>query len=471
MKRNERLLLNTIIIAIGTFTTKALSFIMVPFYTVWLSPEEYGNFDLLITYISFFIPFATFQLEQAIFRFCIENKDNSKKYYSNAIIKVFANILICNFIILLLLRDKSYLIPFIIYFDCYAIYNCSSEYLRGIEKIKMYSVINVVVSVIIVLLNITLVYIKKLQIEGMLWSYAIAYLIGIILINFIESPMKDIFKNRDKTVEKEMMRYALPLIPNSISWWITHITDRTVIKIVMGNFYNGIYAVSCKIPTLVNILFSVFNLSWQQTAIKSLNDADKTKFYNDIYNKLIKFLYTSSYIILSITPFIFEFFIAKDYYQGIYQIPIILNGIIFLSIAQFLNAIFLANKDTKSVGITTTIVAVINFLINICFINFIGLTAASLSTLISYFVLFFIRHKKLATMFENKKIMKRIVIYNIIYILYSVIINIKFNLILNSIIVLTAISLFFIKNRKIISKIINKFLRKGKKEEDESFNY
>ena len=50
MAKNQRnLFKNTIIIGIGTICTKLISFIMIPFYTKWLSPDEYGDYDLIIS--------------------------------------------------------------------------------------------------------------------------------------------------------------------------------------------------------------------------------------------------------------------------------------------------------------------------------------------------------------------------------------------------------------------------------------
>ena len=46
-KSNDSLAKNTILLSIGTFMTKGLSFIMVPIFSRWLSTEDYGTFDLL----------------------------------------------------------------------------------------------------------------------------------------------------------------------------------------------------------------------------------------------------------------------------------------------------------------------------------------------------------------------------------------------------------------------------------------
>ena len=77
LNQKNNLFKNTVIIGIGTICTKILGFIMLPLYTLWLSPEEYGEYDLTVSYISLIIPFITMQLEQAIFRFIKRNKDDS----------------------------------------------------------------------------------------------------------------------------------------------------------------------------------------------------------------------------------------------------------------------------------------------------------------------------------------------------------------------------------------------------------
>lgn len=63
--------------------------------------------------------------------------------------------------------------------------------------------------------------------------------------------------------------------------------------------------------------------------------------------------------------------------------------------SSFYGGIFVGVKNTDNLGITSMIAAITNIGINIVLINIIGLYAASISTLISYFVLFLIRYFKL----------------------------------------------------------------------------
>lgn len=236
MTRSEKLLKNTLIIGIGNFSTKFLTFIMLPFYTKWLSPDAYGEFDLLVTYVMLIISFATLQLEQAIFRFSLKNKEKSKAYFLNALFVVLIILTFISIIIKYFFAKIEYINLFIFYYFVYAIFNCFLEYLRGIDKLKKYSLINIVVTMSIIICNIILVYYLKLNVDGMLLSYCLSYSIGIVLIGFSENIFLIKLKNLNES--KEMIKYSLPLIPNSVSWWITSISDRIIINSTIGVYYN-----------------------------------------------------------------------------------------------------------------------------------------------------------------------------------------------------------------------------------------
>ena len=75
MEREKSLVKNTIILSIGNLFTKLITFFLLPLYTAILSTEEYGIVDLLNTLVSLLLPIVTFQIEQAVFRYLIENRE------------------------------------------------------------------------------------------------------------------------------------------------------------------------------------------------------------------------------------------------------------------------------------------------------------------------------------------------------------------------------------------------------------
>lgn len=74
MNREEKLFKNTIILAIGTLVPKIASLITLPLLTGYLTTEEYGSYDLILTLVSLILPAATLQIQTAAFRFLVEHR-------------------------------------------------------------------------------------------------------------------------------------------------------------------------------------------------------------------------------------------------------------------------------------------------------------------------------------------------------------------------------------------------------------
>ena len=69
-----------------------------------------------------------------------------------------------------------------------------------------------------------------------------------------------------------MLAYCVPLIPTAVFWWIMGVSDRYLVKWLVGSDANGIYAVAYKIPTILTILATVFMDAWQLSAIAESGD-------------------------------------------------------------------------------------------------------------------------------------------------------------------------------------------------------
>lgn len=82
VNKNKELAVNTAILTIGRICTQFMSFFLMPLYTAALSTEEYGVVDLVGTYTSLLLPVALLQIDQALFRFLIDkrNDEDGKKY-------------------------------------------------------------------------------------------------------------------------------------------------------------------------------------------------------------------------------------------------------------------------------------------------------------------------------------------------------------------------------------------------------
>lgn len=66
------------------------------------------------------------------------------------------------------------------------------------------------------------------------------------------------FKCIDKKILKMILKYSIPLVPNSLMWWIMAAGDKYIINYFLGDSANGIYSLALKIPQIINMVYSLF---------------------------------------------------------------------------------------------------------------------------------------------------------------------------------------------------------------------
>ena len=399
MNRKKELIKNTLIISVGKFSTKIISFLLLPLYTSILIPAEKGQVELLNRISLFLIPFMTLEMDEALFRFLIEAKtDNDKKnVFSQVALFSLISSLMWSVIIFIAGNLLHYEYTNWLIFYCLAsfIYTVVSGFLRGEGNFKMYTLLAFVNSVINISLNVLFLAVLKMGLTGMFLSYIIAsFLTGIYGAIYVKAYKLVSFKGSHKKM-REMIKYSLPLVPSTISWSVISLTDTLMIKLNLGDHANGIYGTSNTFPTIMNTLYSFFNTSWRESASRAVDSNSKNEFYGSVYLTIRHFLMGVSILIIGFLPFVFGILINESYNESYTYIPLMVISVYFSNLASFSSGIFTAYKDTKILGKTTFVAAMVNLSFNFLLINRLGLFAPILGTLFSYIGITLYRNYKL----------------------------------------------------------------------------
>ena len=92
--RTKNLIKGTLIYAIGNFGSKILVFLIVPLYTFYISTEDMGNYDLLMTTINLLTPIVTMQISDAAFRWMVRRDEGNEIYIRSTLQVLFINSII-----------------------------------------------------------------------------------------------------------------------------------------------------------------------------------------------------------------------------------------------------------------------------------------------------------------------------------------------------------------------------------------
>ena len=422
MNKNKELVKNTIIIFIGKFCTQFITLLLLPLYTHFLSTEDYGYIDLIQTYLTFFIPLILLKIDAGIFRFLIDarkSEEEKNKIITNGIFIMFVELIISTILFAVAVKIFSikYSILIVMNLISLSVLTFLLQIVRGIGKNKQYSFSSIIAAIVTIVLN--LIFLVGFHKNGkyVLIASLISNIICTIYLLIVNKILKNVkIKYIDKKLIKDLLKYSIPMIPNELSWWIVHVSDRTIISYALGVAANGIYSVSCKFSNILSSIFNIFNLSWQESAALHINDTDKDEFFSNVINKVFNLFICFCIGILACLPFVFELLIKDSYREAYKYVPILLLANIFSVLIGLIGSIYVAKKMTKEVAKTTMIAAIINLTIDIALIKVIGIYAAAISTLVSYMLLAIYRYIDVQKYVKVKIPIKNIVVNSIIFI-------------------------------------------------------
>lgn len=390
MNRQKELAKNTIILTMGKICTQFVSFLLLPLYTALLVPEEFGIIDLFNTYITLLTPIFNWQFENGLFRFLIDfrnDKEKQKALFSTVFI---TNIIQCGIYGLFFLAFQGFISSeykvFLVY-DVMAniIMNTLLQFPRGLGKNGVYSIGSFVSASSTVVLNVLFIAVFKWGAYGMFVATLSAKAITIVYLFVVMKTWQYFSLSAvDKNLFKSVTRYSFPLIPNQLSWWVVGASDRTIVSNFLSVAINGIYSVANKFSTVFVTFYNLFNLAWTESVSLHMDDKDRDDFLTDMINTMFNLFVAVDIGIIACMPFAFGIMVNSQYADAYYQIPILLIAAIFQVVVGLFSVIYVALKKSSEIAKTSLLAAIINIVVDLALIKFIGLYAASVSTLVAY---------------------------------------------------------------------------------------
>lgn len=390
VNKKKELVKNTTILTVGKICTQCLSIFLMPLYTAVLLPEQYGIVDLLTTYVSLLIPVVSGMSEQGLFRFLLDDRKNHE-YASKLFTSVFVvNILQCIVYSLLFLFISPFLnLPYKAFLLTNVILNVFSstllQFARGQGHNLHYAFASFLSACTTILGNILGIIVFKLGAYGLIYSIIAAQIAVIIYLVFVEHIVEFIdLKKFDRKAVKHVMKYSLPLVPANLSWWVVGVSDRTIIYAVLGVAANGIYTVANKFSTIFVTFYNIFSLTWTESVSLYIDSEDRDKYLSEVINTTVNLFASACLSLIASMPFVFPVLINDNYYDAYNQIPILMLSVLFQVICGLYSAVYLAKKKSSESAKTAILAALINVGVDLLLINYIGLYAASVSTLMAY---------------------------------------------------------------------------------------
>lgn len=390
---------NTFLISIGTFGSKLLTFFMVRFYTEVLTPSDYGTADLIMQGANLLFPVISMGIVEGVFRFALGNPKKRRNIFSAGVWVITGGSAVLAAVTGLtwsadLFDDVLWLMAIYTIASCY--HSLCAQFIRAQGKMALYAGQGILNTVLVIGLNILFLLVFKWGITGYVLSTAVADILCSSFLVFKEKLWQYLTVKPGKGLLAHMLRYSVPLIPTTIFWWITSVSDRYMITAFLGSDANGIYAVAAKIPTLLTLMATIFLEAWQFSAIAESAGERKEhiRFYSKIWKIFMSAMFLAGGVVIALSQWEIRVLSADEYYSAWQYIPLLSAAMIFSSFVTFAGSIYVVEKKSLLSFGTSMAGAAVNILLNLILIpTELGIQGAVIATFSSYFLVFLIRSK------------------------------------------------------------------------------
>lgn len=385
----KKLCSDTVILAIGTFGSKLLVFLLMPLYTALLSPTQYSAAELITGTANLIMPFACMGITTGIFRFAAEKGSDQREVFSSGLALLGAGLLGLTLVGLPFCffgawrMEAVLILAYILFADVQAV---CAQYVRAIDRTRLFAVQGILNTVLTILFNILFLMVFDLGVTGYVLSVVVGNLITAAFL-FVTAKLWRVFRwsaIRRETIS-QLFRFSLPMVPTTVCWLITDLSDRYFVNAIWGGAANGIYSAAYKIPTIVTLISSVFMQAWQFSAVAESSDEEAcSQFYSKVFKGFLALISIGTAGLIFFSRFLCRLLLDASYFEAWRYMPTLLCAAAVEAVVSFLATVYLVRKKSMHSFVTAIVGTVANLILNAILIPRIGVLGAAVATLISY---------------------------------------------------------------------------------------
>jgi O-antigen/teichoic acid export membrane protein len=385
---------------IPTLLSRGLGLFLLPIYTRFLNPEQYGVLDLFSIITSLINLTIALEISQALARYFQEFQDQQtqKAYVSTAfwftvgiyllyliISSYFADIFTIYLLNTLSYKHIFYLASISIATN--GIFLFTQNQLRWQLEPKKYMYSSLLYTFISTTVSITLLLNTSLKVESIFIGQIIGNVLAFSLSIYL-GKNNYTFTFEDQKF-KQMIQFSAPLTISSLAVFATLYVDRIIIKETLGLYFLGIYGMAYKFAAIAGLIISVFQSSLTPLIYKHYREAETPNNISKIFSLYASFaifvlmgsiLFSREAVMLVTTP---------EYYSASVLIPFLISTVFLNQVYNFAPGLGIGNKTLIS-GIIYIGGAAVGILLNIILINNFGIVGSAVASALNSCFIFMI---------------------------------------------------------------------------------
>lgn len=214
MNKYWKLISNTLIFAIGTFSSKVLVFLLMPLYTSVLSEAEYGTVDLMVQVGNFLLPLVSCGIINGIIRFGLDKYYKKSDVFTTGFLTILGGFgillvlepLLCH---ISYLGDNTMMIYVFVLMS--SMRSLCSQFVRAKGYVKLYALDGILSTATTIFFNVLYLVVLKWGINGYILAMISADTLSTLFLFYLAGLHRYLhLRGLDLRTSKEMLRYSIP---------------------------------------------------------------------------------------------------------------------------------------------------------------------------------------------------------------------------------------------------------------------
>ena len=395
----RRLGKHSAIYGLGGLVSRILAVLLLPLYTRYLSPSDYGKVETLIALTTVAGIVLRMGIHSAFFRFYFDSPEAEHRRLvlrtcfwftmATATAGLLVGLALSGAIADLLFgsSDDSELVM-AAFVGLWA--GMNYEQLTSLFRVEERSTAFVSASLANILLTIgaTLLLVVALDqgaIGVIVGNFTGTLLVYAVLIGYRREQLGLQF---DRSLLREMNRFGVPLIPTALFLWVTNFSDRLFLVRLADTTEVGLYSVGVRIASAMVLLLTAFRLAWPAFAysIEDEREAKRTYAYVLTYLVLLTTWVATGLALLS--PWIVDWIAASAFAESSRVVgPLAFAAVAFGAYIVVAIGVGRARR-TQFNWVVTGAAAAVNVALNLALIPPYGMMGAAIATIAAYATMF-----------------------------------------------------------------------------------
>lgn len=383
---------------VAAFLPQLSGFLLLPLFSRYMSPEEYGVLSLIQVFSTFLPLVWTFQIGGSLSRYYFEYEGRELKIFVTTVVSAVGALSLVGGVLTWLLLpdllrlvmpdlDRAHTPLFTLAIVTVFFGNLASLFavlLRTRQEAKLFMRLSISIFAVGVALNIATVVFMGRQARGVVEAGLIVSILNLAAYAFANRGY--LVAAVDWRMLAEPLRYCLPLIPHSLSNLVFFYSDRVLMAKYLPLAAIGLYSLADRVASVFKMFVTELNNAFQPQFFRSAT-ADRAAAIREASSvaKVSTGLVSVGIAALALfSPEAVDLLLDERYFDAWPMIPLLASGWVFRSLFCFATGGLFFEKRTGRVAVITITAAMLNLGMNFALLPRFGVWAAVASTVLSF---------------------------------------------------------------------------------------